>query len=323
MAARDAVQPPFTAREARPIHESVIDAIGNTPIVRLSRLRHAWGVEADIYIKLEHLNVGGSHKARIAAAMIHDAEDRGVLRRHSGQTIIEPSGGNTGIGLAIAASLYGYRLVLVIPDNYSAAKQRLLALYGAEVILSDSTRGNNSHGELAQALMLENPRWVMLNQQRNEANPQIHRTHTGPEILDAFGANPPEALVAGIGTGGHITGLGQVLRERWPALGVIGVQPEGCRLLAGEFVQHRIQGLAVGLIPAVLDTTVIDEMVSVSHADAKAMCRELLRCEGIGVGLSSGANLAAVKQLLAKRPQLRSVLTLSYDGIEPYADEFD
>ncbi|MEE1948188.1 PLP-dependent cysteine synthase family protein [Pseudomonas alcaligenes] len=303
------------------IHESLLQAIGETPVVRLAAFSAETGLE--VYAKLESLNPGGSHKARIALAMVRDAEARGILRPGSGQTIIEPSGGNTGIGLAIAGNILGYRVVLVIPDNYSPEKQKLLRLYGAEVVLSDSRRGNNSHGELAMALQLENPGYVMLNQQRNPANPEIHRRTTAQEILRDFATLPPDCLVAGIGTGGHITGLGETLKAHWPQLRVFGVEPEQCDLLADRHAPHEIQGLSIGLVPAILNLGVLDGMLKVTKQDCLARVRQTMRGDGVSLGLSSAANLAAIAQLATELPRGTRVLTLIYDGVDSYLAHFD
>lgn len=303
------------------IHESLLQAIGETPVVRLAAFSAETGLE--VYAKLESLNPGGSHKARIALAMVRDAEARGILRPGSGQTIIEPSGGNTGIGLAIAGNILGYRVVLVIPDNYSPEKQKLLRLYGAEVVLSDSRRGNNSHGELAMALQLENPDYVMLNQQRNPANPEIHRRTTAQEILRDFATLPPDCLVAGIGTGGHVTGLGETLKAAWPQLRVFGVEPEQCDLLADRHAPHEIQGLSIGLVPAILNLDVLDGMLKVTKQDCLARVRQTMRGDGVSLGLSSAANLAAIAQLATELPRGTRVLTLIYDGVDSYLAHFD
>ncbi len=303
------------------IHESLLQAIGETPVVRLAAFSAETGLE--VYAKLESLNPGGSHKARIALAMVRDAEARGILRPGSGQTIIEPSGGNTGIGLAIAGNILGYRVVLVIPDNYSPEKQKLLRLYGAEVVLSDSRRGNNSHGELAMALQLENPGYVMLNQQRNPANPEIHRRTTAQEILRDFATLPPDCLVAGIGTGGHVTGLGETLKAAWPQLRVFGVEPEQCDLLADRHAPHEIQGLSIGLVPAILNLGVLDGMLKVSKQDCLARVRQTMRGDGVSLGLSSAANLAAIAQLATELPRGTRVLTLIYDSVDSYLAHFD
>ncbi|GAD60842.1 PLP-dependent cysteine synthase family protein [Aquipseudomonas alcaligenes] len=303
------------------IHESLLQAIGETPVVRLAAFSAETGLE--VYAKLESLNPGGSHKARIALAMVRDAEARGILRPGSGQTIIEPSGGNTGIGLAIAGNILGYRVVLVIPDNYSPEKQKLLRLYGAEVVLSDSRRGNNSHGELAMALQLENPGYVMLNQQRNPANPEIHRRTTAQEILRDFATLPPDCLVAGIGTGGHVTGLGETLKAAWPQLRVFGVEPEQCDLLADCHAPHEIQGLSIGLVPAILNLGVLDGMLKVTKQDCLARVRQTMRGDGVSLGLSSAANLAAIAQLATELPRGTLVLTLIYDSVDSYLAHFD
>jgi cysteine synthase len=300
---------------------SVLDVIGHTPTIRLARLDAELGRE--LYLKLEYLNPGGSHKVRIALNMVLDAEREGVLTRGSGQTIIESTGGNTGIGLAMAAAILGYRLVLVIPDNYSPAKQRLLARYGARIVLSDHTRGNNSHADLALEMLFDNPDWVMLNQQANPANPAIHEVTTAPEILATFGGRAPDALVAGVGTGGHLTGVGRVLRKHNPALRIAAVVPEGCSLLENRFVTHGIQGLAVGLVPAVLDLDLVDDELSVSLADATEMVGRLMRTEAIAVGISSAANVVAALRYAATLPQGYRVLTFAYDGVHDYLDALD
>ncbi|GAA3945869.1 PLP-dependent cysteine synthase family protein [Allohahella marinimesophila] len=303
------------------IYENILETIGETPIVRLPAFSAETGL--NVYAKLESQNPGGSHKARIALAMIRDAERRGLLVPGSGQTIIEPSGGNTGIGLAIAGNIQGYRIVLVIPDNYSPEKQKLLRLYGAEVVLSDSRRGNNSHGERAMELQLENPRFVMLNQQRNPANPEIHRRTTAQEILRDFENNPLDCLVAGIGTGGHITGLGETLKNQWPSLRVFGVEPEQCDLLSDRHGPHEIQGLSIGLVPSILNLGVLDGMLKVTKQACLERVRRTMRCDGVSLGLSSAANLVAIADLAGELPSNTRVFTLIYDGVEGYLPHFE
>ncbi|TCO54370.1 PLP-dependent cysteine synthase family protein [Actinocrispum wychmicini] len=300
------------------IADSVLDVIGGTPVVRLSRLEPDLGRE--VLVKLELLNPGGSHKVRIALSMILAAERDGELVRGSGQTLIESTGGNTGIGLAMAAAVLGYRLVLVIPDNYSPAKQRLLRGYGAEVRLSDHRLGNNSHADMALSLLFDNPDWVMLNQQANPANPEIHTRTTAVEIIAALDHRMPDALVAGVGTGGHITGVGRVLREHNPAMRIVAVQPEGCSLRENRFVGHSIQGLAVGLVPAVLDLDLVDDEAQVSYDDAVAMMRRVMRTEGLAVGISSAANLVAALRVARDLDEGARVLTFAYDGVGDYLD---
>lgn len=303
------------------IHSSLLSVIGNTPVVRLPEFSAETGFE--VFAKLESLNPGGSHKVRIALAMIRDAEARGILVPGSGQTIIEPSGGNTGIGLAIAANILGYRVLLVIPDNYSPEKRRLLRLYGAQVVLSDSRRGNNSHGERALELQLEHPEYVMLNQQRNPANPDIHRRTTALEVLRDFHDSPPDCLVAGIGTGGHITGLGEVLKASWPTLGVFGVEPEECDLLRNLHRPHGIQGLSIGLLPGILNLAVLDGMIQVSRFECLARVRKTMHEDGLSLGLSSAANLVAIARMAGEWMRGTRVLTLIYDGVDGYLPEFE
>ena len=265
------------------LYTSIVELVGNTHVLRLRRLSEQCG--ANVFIKLEQFNPGGSHKVRIALNMVLQAEARGVLARGCGQTILAPTGGNTGIGLAIAAAVFGYRLVLVIPDNYSKAKQRLLWLYGAKVVLSDSARGNNSHGEKATELAIENPSYVLLDQQSDPANPDSHRKATALEILETFSGTRIDHFIGGIGTGGHITGVGEVLKPVYPRMRIVGVQPEGCDLLGNRFVRHQIQGLAVGIIPANLRVDLIDRMISVDIAAVKKMVFDVMRQEGVSIGL--------------------------------------
>lgn len=304
------------------VAKNILELVGKTPVVRINSLSDE--VDCNVYAKLENLNPGGSHKIRIALAMIHDAERRGILTRGSGQVILEPSGGNTGIGLAMAGAVYGYRTILVVPDNYSADKQELLKLYGAEVLLSDSRLGNNSHGEKAMEILLSNPDYVMLNQQRNPANPEIHRRATAEEIIRDFQGKQIDFFVCGIGTGGHITGIGERLKEKWPSLEVIGVEPEGCDLLNDQHVLHRIQGLSVGLVPEILNTSILSHMEAVSEAACLDMVQQVMRADGISLGVSSAANLVAIRQLSGKSlSKGATVLTMIYDGVESYMDYFN
>ncbi|MBS0553452.1 MAG: cysteine synthase family protein [Proteobacteria bacterium] len=302
------------------ICESILQAFGQTPIVRLGALSSELGI--NVFAKMESLNPGGSHKVRIALGMVLDAERKGVLVRGKGQTIIEPSGGNTGIGLAIVGNILGYRVVLVIPDNYSPEKQKLLRLYGADVMLSDSRMGNNSHGQKAMELQLENPEYVMLNQQRNSANPETHRTMTAPEIIRAFGDRRVDCFVGGIGTGGHITGIGETLKAQWPGLKVFGVEPEQCDLLNDHHAPHDIQGLSIGIVPEILNLSVLDGMLKVSKSECLDRVRRTMANDGISLGISSAANLAAISKLSRDLPPDAVVLTMVYDGVESYLADF-
>lgn len=300
------------------VASSVLELIGGTPVVRLARLDA--DLEQSLYLKLEMVNPGGSHKARIALAMVLAAEQEGVLVRNSGQTIIEPTGGNTGTGLAMVAAVRGYRLVLVVPDNYSPAKQRLLRAYGAEVVLSDHRRGGNSHGERALELLFDHPDWVLLNQQANPANPAIHEQVTAAEILNDMAGGLPDVLVAGVGTGGHLTGVGRALRRANPDLRIVAVVPTGCSFRSRTFVVHHLQGLAVGLVPDNLDVGLIVDEVEVDVETAREMMITLMRTEGLAVGLSSAANVVAARACARTAPGARRILTFAYDSANDYID---
>jgi len=295
--------------------ENILEVMGGTPLVRLRRL--VPDDYADVYVKMESLNPGGSHKAKVALSMILAAEADGELRRNSGQTIIEPTGGNTGIGLAMAGSIFGYRIVLVIPDNYSHEKQRVLLGYGATVILSDSAKGPDSHVEKVWELLVEHPDWVFLNQFENRANVDVHKKSTAVEILRDI--QRADGYVGGIGTGGSITGIGEALKEHFPECDIIGVQPEGCDILKKVFVPHGIQGLAVGF-PTLLNVDIIDGMISVSEQKATETMRRLLKEEGLSVGISSGANVYAAIKLAETLGKGKVVVTIAADSAAAYLD---
>jgi cysteine synthase len=308
-------------------YQSILDSACNTPIVRINKLFEDYNI--DVYIKLETSNPGGSHKTRIAINMILDFENKGILKPNMGQTILEATGGNTGIGIAIASAVRGYRCVLVIPDNYSLSKRRMLKALGAEVILSDSSKGSNSNGQLAMKIQMDYPDYVMLNQCENLANPEIHRRTTAQEILQDFSDVPINYFVCCIGTGGHITGVGEVLKKEKPGVQVIGVQPFGCNLPANQFIPHQIQGIAIGIIPQVLNVNIIDRMISVTFEESSEMMKFLIKKEGLLVGLSTGANLAAVWKIaeeLKKNSNIRdriNILTMAYDSAIDYLDLLD
>lgn len=299
------------------LHADVLCAIGHTPLLELRRAAPAG---MTLLLKAEHLNPGGSHKARIAMEMVLQAERDGWLSPGSCQTVLEPTGGNTGIGIAMACAVRGYQAVLVVPDNYSVGKQSLLRAMGARVILSDSTRGNNSHGERAMELQFAHPDWVMLNQGANPANPQAHRHGTAVEILADLGPHRPDVLVAGVGTGGHLTGVGQVLRAQFPDLRIVAVEPEGCSLVQQRYRRHGIQGLAIGYCPPSLDRGLLSGIAHVSESEALAGMRALMRSEGVCAGISTGANIAAVLSLAQSEPPGTCFLTFSYDGSSDYLD---
>lgn len=312
------------------LYDSILKTIGKTPVIKLNNIiDKSLESQIAIYIKNETFNPGGSHKSRIAFNMIKDAETKGILRPNTGQTILEPTGGNTGTGIAIAGAVLGYRVVLVIPDNYSPQKQKLLKAFGAEIILCDSSKGGQSHGELALEILFNNPNYVMLNQFGNPANPEIHRLTTALEILEDFQNQSIDYFVAGIGTGGHITGIGEILKQEKSEVTIIGVQPSGCELFKNQFVPHQIQGLAVGIIPNVLNVNIIDRMISVTFEESLNMMKTLIRKEGLSVGLSSGANLAAALKIveeLKDNQQLTkkiNILTIAYDSVIDYLDLLD
>ena len=274
------------------VTNSILDSIGNTPLVRINR-----SVEGNVRLlaKLESFNPMGSVKDRIAWAMITDAERRGLLK--PGATVIEPTSGNTGIGLAFVCAVRGYRLVLTMPETMSAERRRILQALGAEVILTPGDLGMKVAVKEARRLLAATPGAFMPNQFENPANPRIHEQTTGPEIWrDTDGE--VDVLVAGIGTGGTITGTGRFLRSRNPNLRIIGVEPAGSPLLSeGKTGKHRIQGIGAGFIPAVLDQGLLDDVIAVSDADAAETARRLSREEGIFAGISSGAAVWAALQV--------------------------
>jgi len=283
--------------------------------VRLSRLPQLDGVRAEVWAKLESLNPGGSVKDRICRAMIEQAERDGALR--PGGTIIEPTSGNTGIGLALVASVLGYRLVLTMPDTMSEERRALLVAYGARLELTPDTKGMHAAIRRAEELLAENPDWYMPQQFTNPANPEVHRRTTGPEILRQL----PEvnAFVAGVGTGGTITGAGEVLRERQPGIWIAAVEPAASPVLSGgEPGFHGIQGIGAGFVPDNLNTRIYDEVLAVSDEEATESTRALARYEGLLVGISSGANCAAAIRVARKLAGPAVVLTIFCDTGERY-----
>ncbi|SMO42154.1 cysteine synthase A [Propioniciclava tarda] len=283
------------------VHSSVLDLIGRTPLVAVSRFAADAGVEgAQIVAKLESFNPGGCVKERIAASMIEDAEKSGALQ--PGGVIIEPTSGNTGIGLALVGAAKGYKVILTMPETMSVERRALVQLYGAEVVLTPGAKGMKGAIAKAEAIRDATPGGVVLGQFNNPANPAIHYATTGPEIwADTNGA--VDILVSGVGTGGTITGAGQYLKEQNPAIKVVGVEPaESPVLNGGAHSPHKIQGIGAGFVPEVLNTGVYDEVLTVTSEDAIAAARRLPITEGIFGGISSGAALHAAVQL-AKRPE--------------------
>src|SRR5690348_16813242 len=264
------------------IHDSVLELIGGTPLVRLRKLPNPAG--ATVVAKIESRNPGGSVKDRIALAMIDDAESRGALK--PGGTIVEPTSGNTGIGLAMVAAVKGYRLILTMPEDMSVERQRLLARYGAEIHLTPAIEGMTGAVFAAQELLREHPDYFMPQQFENPANPEVHRRTTALEILEATDDHV-DVFVAGVGTGGTVTGVGEVLRERLPGVRVIGVEPTRSPVLSGGRARpHGIQGIGASFVPGVLNRAVMDEVMQVRDEDATATSRRLAREEGLLVGIS-------------------------------------
>ncbi len=296
------------------ISNSILSSIGNTPLVRTNRMVEGG---ARLFAKLESFNPMGSVKDRIAWAMIRDGERRGLLK--PGSTVIEPTSGNTGIGLAFVCAARGYRLVLTMPETMSAERRRILRAFGAEVIITPGDLGMKGAVEEADRLLGANPGAFMPAQFDNPANPRVHEETTGPEIWrDTEGE--VDVLVAGIGTGGTVTGAGRFLRSRNPSLRIVGVEPAGSPLLSeGKTGKHRIQGIGAGFIPAVLDQGLLDEVIAVSDADAAGMAPRLAREEGIFAGISSGAAMWAALQVAERKESVgKTIVVVLPDTGERY-----
>jgi len=297
-------------------YDSILDTIGNTPHVRLRRLYADLSPKVEVWIKLERANPGGSIKDRIGVAMIEDAEQRGVLKQ--GTTIIEPTSGNTGIGLAIAAAAKGYRLILVMPESMSVERRRNVTAYGAELVLTPREVGMKGAIAKAEELKAEiGDAWIP-QQFENPANPKIHETTTAQEILKDF----PEGLdyvITGVGTGGHLTGVSRVLKPKMPGLKTFAVESAKSALIGGgAHSPHKIQGISAGFVPANLDRGAIDGAIAVTEEDAFRFAQRAAKEEGIFLGISSGASLAAVAQKIPEMTAGSRVLTFCYDTGERY-----
>ncbi len=300
------------------IARDITELIGRTPVVRLHRLPEngAAGESAAVYLKLEYFNPGASVKDRIALSMIEAAEAAGRLQ--PGATIVEPTSGNTGIGLAMVAAVRGYRLILVMPETMSIERRKLLAAYGAEFILTPGPQGMKGAVDKALELVRENPGYFLPQQFENPANPEVHRRTTAQEILAQMG-DDLDAFVAGVGTGGTITGVGQVLKAAIPGVKIVAVEPAASPVLSGgQPGPHKIQGIGAGFIPAVLQREVIDEIITVANEDALVTARRLAREEGLLVGISSGAAVHAALQVARRLGAGQKVLALAPDTGERY-----
>ncbi len=293
--------------------DSILDTIGGTPHVRLSRL---FGDRVEVWMKLERANPGGSIKDRVALAMITDAEERGELS--AGSTIVEPTSGNTGIGLAMVAAVKGYDLLLVMPESMTVERRRVLSAYGARFELTPKAEGMKGAIARAGEVVAATPGAWMPGQFDNPANVEVHRRTSAQEVLADF-PEGIDVLITGVGTGGHVTGVSEVLKERYPAMRTYAVEPAKSPVIGGgEPAPHRLQGIGAGFVPANLHTATLDGTISVSEEDAYAMTVEVARTEGIFVGPSSGASLAAVAQKLPDLPDGTRVLTYCYDTGERY-----
>ena len=292
---------------------TILETIGNTPHVKINKV---FGNKANVWIKLERSNPGNSIKDRIALAMIEDAEQKGLLNKNS--VIIEPTSGNTGIGLALVAAVKGYRLILVMPESMSVERRKIMAAYGAEFVLTPREKGMKGAIEKALELKETTPGAWIPQQFDNKANTEVHRTTTAQEILADF----PEGidyLITGVGTGGHITGVAEILRAKFPALQVFAVEPELSPVLSGGSPgPHPLQGIGAGFVPSILNTSLLTGVIKVTKEDSFAYAQRLAKEEGIFVGISTGASLAAVAQKLGEIPAGATVLTFNYDTGERY-----
>ena len=282
------------------IYSSADQLIGKTPLLELTNIEKEEGLEATVLAKLEYFNPAGSVKDRIAKAMIDDAEAKGLLKK--GSVLIEPTSGNTGIGLASVAAARGYRIIIVMPETMSVERRQLMKAYGAELVLTEGSKGMKGAIAKADELAKEIPNAFIPGQFVNPANPAVHKATTGPEIwADTDGK--VDIFVAGVGTGGTITGVGEYLKEQNPAVKVVAVEPAGSPVLSkGTAGSHKIQGIGAGFVPEVLNTAVYDEIIAVENEDAFAAGKKVGRAEGVLVGISSGAAVWAAIQL-AKRPE--------------------
>ena len=291
---------------------NILETIGNTPHVRLSKLfpKH------EVWIKLEKTNPGASIKDRIALSMIEDAEQKGILKKDS--VIIEPTSGNTGIGLALVAAVKGYKLILVMPESMSVERRKLMSSYGAEFVLTPREKGMKGAIEKAQELAASTPNAWIPQQFDNEANTDVHRRTTAQEIINDF-SDGLDYVVTGVGTGGHITAIAQIVTQKLPNLKVIAVEPELSAVLSGGAPgSHPLQGLGAGFIPSIMDTKLLDGVIAVSKEEAFEYAQRLAKEEGILAGISTGAAVAAVAKKLADVAAGSKILTFNYDTGERY-----
>lgn len=282
------------------IYNTAAELIGRTPLLKISNIEKEHGLKSTVLAKLEYFNPAGSVKDRVAFQMIEDAEQKGILKK--GSVIIEPTSGNTGIGLASVAAAKGYRLIITMPETMSVERRKLIAAYGAELVLTDGTKGMNGAIAKAEELAKEIPNSVVAGQFINPANPEAHRRTTGPEIWEDTDGTV-DIFVAGVGTGGTITGVGEYIKSKNSDVKIVAVEPEKSPVLSGgKPGAHPLQGIGAGFVPEILNTDIYDEIITVSGDDAYAASREIAKREGVLVGISSGAALHAALQV-AKRPE--------------------
>ncbi len=295
--------------------KTVLDLIGNTPLLKLNRL--ASEGSAEVWVKLEGFNPGGSVKDRPALAMIEDAEKKGKLKK--GMTIVEPTSGNTGIGLAMVAAIKGYRLILTMPESMSLERRKLLQAYGAELVLTPAAQGMKGATTKADEILASGREYFKPDQFGNPANPQVHRRTTAKEILGQMGAKKIDAFVAGVGTGGTITGVGEAFRKKFKNITIVAVEPAASPLLSGgQPGPHTIQGIGANFVPVILNTKIYDEVITVSNEDAADTTRRLAREEGLLVGVSSGAACWAALRVAARLGKGKRVVTIFPDVGERY-----
>lgn len=293
--------------------KSILETIGNTPVVQINKL---FGNSKEVWIKLERSNPGNSIKDRIALSMIEDAESKGLLNADS--VIIEPTSGNTGIGLALVAAVKGYKVILVMPDSMSVERRKLMEIYGAEFVLTPREKGMKGAIEKAAELVLETPNSWSPKQFENPANVEVHERTTAQEIIADF-PNGLDYVITGVGTGGHITGVAKVLKAHFPNIKIIAVEPELSPVLSGGTPgPHPLQGIGAGFVPSIYRNDLIDEVIQVSKDDSFEYARRIAKEEGILVGISTGASLAAVSKKLETIPDGAVVLTFNYDTGERY-----
>ena len=300
---------------ARKTKANILESVGTTPLVKLSTLPEKGS--ATIFAKVESLNPGGSVKDRIAWSMVLDAERKGLLAR--GGTIVEPTSGNTGIGLAMVGAVRGYHVILVLTDSISFERHHLLRSFGADIVFSPAERGMQGAVEMAESMILEHPDFFMPQQFNNPSNPEIHRRTTAREILRALGNDPIHAFVAGVGTGGTITGVGEVLKHRYPGVTIVAVEPAASPVLSGGLpAAHKIEGIGAGFVPKVLNTQILDEIIPVDDDVAYETAQRLAYDEGLLVGISAGAACWAALQTAKRLGPKKNVVFICPDRGERY-----